>query len=131
MLALPLFMTALSLAGVASSLGLQPVALAAWLAAAAGAGWLASSRPAPAGARYEAARAEFDMRGSWIPMALILAIFAVKYAAGAALAIRPGLAASAAFAAASSALYGAMSGIFIGRALRLWTLVRGPARASA
>ena len=57
-------------------------------------------------------------------MALILSIFAIKYAVGASLGIRPDLARAVEFSAAVAALYGALAGAFIARAPRLWQLRR-------
>ena len=52
----------------------------------------------------------------------MMGIFCTKFAAGVALAQQPALAQSAAFGWASSALYGTLSGVFLGRAARLWRL---------
>jgi hypothetical protein len=57
-------------------------------------------------------------RGSWLPLALMLATFATKYAVAVACAVRPDLAAGAGFAATVCALYGMFNGLFLGRALR-------------
>ena len=80
--------------------------------------------PLSQGTRYDASTRSFDLPGSWLPMALILGIFATKYAVGVSLVMHPALADSASFAYAISALYGAMSGIFSGRTLRLIRLVK-------
>ena len=57
-------------------------------------------------------------------MALILGIFTIKYVVGVTLAIRPELAMSVEFSAVIATLYGALSGVFIARAARLWQLSR-------
>jgi hypothetical protein len=57
-------------------------------------------------------------------MALILALFCVKYAVGASLAISPALSADRSFAAAVSLAYGVFSGLFLARAFAVWKLIR-------
>ena len=52
----------------------------------------------------------------------MMGIFFTKYAVGVSLSVAPALALSASFALPVGAAYGAMSGIFLGRALRLWRL---------
>jgi len=52
----------------------------------------------------------------------MMGILCTKFAAGVALAQQPALAQSVAFGWAVSAPYGALSGIFLGRAARLWRL---------
>jgi hypothetical protein len=123
-LALPSAMTILSLLGTVSSFGLVPPVILAWIAATGAAAWLALRRPLPALTRYDSVSGIFDLPGSWVPLALILGIFSIKYAVGAALAIQPALAVHASFASGIAALYGGMSGIFIGRAGRLWRMRR-------
>ena len=68
---------------------------------------------------YDAATRVFKLPGSWVPMMLILGIFATKYAANVALAIRPELVNDGAFSLTQAALYGVFTGLFTGRAARL------------
>ncbi|MCX7165162.1 MAG: hypothetical protein NTV11_02670 [Rhodocyclales bacterium] len=124
MLILPVVMTGLSLSGTISSFGLAPMILLAWIAATAIMVRLLSPRPAPAPTRYDRNTDLFHLPGSWMPMALILGIFSIKYVVGATLAMRPELAKSLEFSSTIAALYGALSGAFIARAARLWKLRR-------
>ena len=129
---MPVAMTALSVWGTVSAFGNSPQfgsVLLAWLAAAALS--LAATAPmaAPAGARYDARARLFSLPGSWVPMALILGIFLIKYVVGVDLAMQPGFARDARYALVTAALYGLFSGIFAGRAARLWRLARRPASA--
>ena len=80
------------------------------------------ARPLPAGTAYDPASRRFALPGSAWPLALMMGIFCTKLAAGVALAQHPALARSAAIGWTVSALYGALSGIFLGRAARLWRL---------
>lgn len=131
MFILPMVMTGLSVLGTVSGFGFAPMVLLAWAVATCLMVWLVIRRPVPAFTRYDTATGLFYLPGSWIPMALILGIFSIKYVAGVTLAMQPALAASIGFATAVSALYGAMSGVFIGRAGRLWRISKHPELALA
>ena len=59
---------------------------------------------------------------------LIAGIFLVKYVVGVELAMAPRLMQDTQYALTVAGLYGAFTGIFVGRAARLWRLaLRGPA----
>lgn len=119
---LPLVFTALSFFGVVSAFGEQPLALLAWLTALGSAAAAVAARPLPGGTFFDRATRRFGVPGSAVPLGLMMGIFFAKYAAGVSLSVSPALALSAGFALPVSAAYGAMSGIFLGRALRLWRL---------
>ena len=123
-LILPLAMTCLSLSGTVLSFGVVPMTVLMWILAISATAWLLIRRPAAAETRYDSAAGLFHLPGSWLPMALIMAIFTIKYAVGIALALRPGLATNLEFSMAIAGLYGALSGVFIARAGRLWKLSR-------
>ncbi|WP_439607323.1 DUF6622 family protein [Hydrogenophaga sp.] len=125
---LPLAMTLFSVSGTASALGGSPhraMALAAWLIAAALAfavALLARGRGDAAAAQYDPARRLFLLPGSVVPLLLIVGIFLVKYVVGVDLAMAPQLVQEAPYVLTVAALYGAFTGIFVGRASRLWRL---------
>lgn len=127
-LLLPLVMVALALTGVTSVFGhaQAPAALtmvlALWLLAALGSAALVRRLPLAATVRYDAAARRFHLPGSALPLLLMMGIFATKYAVGVSLALHPLLARQAGFALSITAVYGVFSGIFLGRALRLWRL---------
>lgn len=121
---LPLLMLGLGLSGVLSSFA-SAGALAAWAAAVLAVG-AARAGHAAQGTRWSAAEQRFHRPGSWAPLALMMGIFATKFAVGVALALHPELARSAGFALGVGALYGAFSGAFVARGLALWRL-RGAA----
>jgi hypothetical protein len=129
---MPAAMTALSIWGTLSAFGqsLQfgSVQLA-WIAAASLSLALVAPMAAPAGTRYDASSGRFHLPGSWVPMLLILAIFTVRYVVNVELAMQPALAQDDRYTLVTSALYGLFSGIFIGRAVRMWRLSFGPAPA--
>ena len=118
---LPLVMAGLSLYGAVSGFGAQ-APLLFWLASAAASAALVLRRGLPEGTRYDALRLEFTLPGSWMPMALVLGIFLTKYFVGVVTALQPALVGDPLFAFTLSALYGAFSGVFLARALRLWRL---------
>ena len=122
---LPAVMLPLSLLGVLGNFHGEPGALAAWAAGGALAATAAAPLVAPRGAHWSAAARRFHLPGSWLPLALILAIFGLRYSVGASLALNPSLAADRSFAAAASLGFGLCSGLFVARALALWKLVRG------
>lgn len=122
MTVMPIAMTGLSLYGVASAFGDSPMALLTWAAGAAAAALVVLSRPVPTGTRYDAASRSFSQAGSAVPLALMMGIFFTKYAVGVTLAMHPALAHDTAFALGLGLLYGAFSGTFTGRAIRLWRL---------
>jgi len=129
---LPLGMTVFGLWGTVGAFGRSPLlveALVLWLLAAAAVTAPLARRPAAAW--YDRATRSFDLAGSWLPMALLLAVFAVRYTVAVQLALHPLLAADRAFALPVAALYGACSGIFLGRAMQLWRLALRPRLAFA
>lgn len=126
MAATPLAMTALSVWGTASAFGKSPLfawVIVAWLAAALLMAALVASRPAPAGTQHDADTNSFTVPGSLVPLGLIMGIFLVKYVVGVDVTMQPSLASDGAYTLVVGTLYGLFSGIFAGRALRLWRLV--------
>ncbi|MGE4239197.1 DUF6622 family protein [Ramlibacter sp.] len=125
---LPLGMTVFSAWGTLSALGASPHlanVLAAWLLAAAMAFSLLV--PGRAAAQFDAARRTYRLQGSVVPLLLIVGIFMTKYAVGVELAMAPQRVQETQFALGIAALYGAFTGIFVGRAARLWKLALRPA----
>ena len=103
--------------GVQNAFGLSASPLLAWatgllisLALVRWSGW-------PGQARAETGA--YRVPGSWLPLVLMLGIFAGKVAVGLTLAVNPALAHSAGFAMVFSALFGALSGAFVGRSLNI------------
>lgn len=124
LLVLPAVLFLLSLIGVITTFHGAAPALGAWAAGiavafAAGSAWMA-----PRGARWSAPEARLHLPGSWLPMVLILALFAIKYSVGVSLAISPALSADRSFGAVVGLAYGLFSGLFLARAAALWKLTR-------
>lgn len=122
---LPLAMTALSLWGLAGAFGASPMLASLvlmWIAVAAVAFAFIGRMNAPHGTRYDAEARTFFLPGSWVPLALILGIFVTRYIVNVDVAITPALVADGRYTLAVAALYGLFTGIFLGRAARLWRL---------
>ena len=129
---LPLVMIGLSFGGVLSSFGMHAIAVGGWAAGVGAA--LAFGRRAVAvpGAGWSQATGLLRVPGSWLPLALMLALFALKYFAGASLALHPALVTDAVFAAACSFGFGGFSGLFLARSLSLRKLATAaPAHKTA
>ena len=63
----------------------------------------------------------YHIKGSWLPLLLILGIFIIKYAVAYTLATQANILENHLFIAITSATYGLLSGIFILRAVRILT----------
>ncbi len=121
---LPLAMTAMSLHG---TFNIFPPATWSWVmwlgGALVSATWFGSA-DLPAGVRFDTRRRVFELPGSWQPMALMLAIFLTRYLVAVVLAMAPGLTRDPATAAIVSSIYGALSGVFLGRMVRMLRAAR-------
>lgn len=128
---MPVAMTTLSVWGTFSALSRSPhvaTAILAWvLAATLAFALLARGRAA---GRYDAARRLYALPGSVVPLLLIMGVFLVKYVVGVDLAMEPQLVQNAPYVLCIAALYGAFTGLFVGRASRLWRLSLQPAGAA-
>ncbi|MEO6623741.1 MAG: DUF6622 family protein [Burkholderiaceae bacterium] len=128
---LPLAMTGLSMFGTYSAFHASPWSWVLWAGAAlATLTWFASADH-PAGMRYEAAQRHFHMPGSWEPMALMMAIFGTRYGVAVTLSLHPEWAQEVAVAAIIASIYGALSGVFMGRMLRMILATRPSASPAA
>jgi hypothetical protein len=121
----PIIMLALSLQDIAAKFGSNGSALAAWAATAAAAMLLVmklgATRTAPG-----ATPGHIRVRGSWAPLALMMAVFFTKYVASVLLAVQPQLRQDALFAAGVCALFGLFNGYFLGRLARDVAAYRNP-----
>lgn len=123
-LLLPAGMVALSLAGINSSFGLKPVPLVSWaialvLSALVGYGLFRDKR-----VTYDATAKAFFVPGSWVPLAVIMAIFFAKYIYAVMQALHAVVISTTLFIVGLSAVYGLLSGYFAARALNLVKLAQ-------
>jgi len=122
---MPVAMAGFSAWGTVSAFGASPMfgyVMLAWMFAAAVMLAVVAPLAIPHGTGYDVPARTFSLPGSWAPMLLIMGIFLTKYAVGATLALQPAMARDDLFALSIGILYGLFSGIFAGRAARLWRL---------
>ena len=124
---LPLVMIALSLSGVFSAFGHFPAALGSWAAGVGAALVFGRHVTVAHGATWSSRTGNLSVPGSWLPLALTVGLFSLKYVAGVSLALHPWLATDTAFASLISLGYGLFSGLFLARGLSLRNLARRPA----
>ena len=118
---LPAAFLAFSLYGVVSTFGTAPVVLALWVAGIGTAVLLNRVSRQPAGVRWDAHSGAFHVPGSWVPLGLMMAVFFARYAIAVTRAMQPAFAGTPAFAAIAAFAYGLMSGMFLARALHIWS----------
>jgi len=114
---IPAVMLALSLQDIVAKFGTGGLALSLWAAATcavAALAWTSSGARVAAGSVPGRVR----VRGSWGPVALMMAVFFTKYLASVMLAVRPHLREDTVFVAVVCVLFGLFSGVFIGRLAR-------------
>ena len=127
----PAVMLVLSLQDIWTKFGAAGPALAAWLLGAMGAAllaWQFGRKRIAAGA----APGSVLVRGSRVPLAMMMAVFCTKYAASVTLAIQPQVRTHALFAVGVCALFGVFNGCFLGglaRDLKAYRELRAQARA--
>ncbi len=123
-LVLPLVLLGLGLWSMAPAFVALPLTAATWLLAfVASLAWMQRRAP-PAAARWLATEQRLQLPGSWVPLAIILAIFSLRYGTGVSLALHPQWRSSFAVQMTLALSFGGLSGLFMGRALGLWALTR-------
>jgi hypothetical protein len=118
-LLLPVGMIALSLAGIQSSFGIEPIPLASWFVALALSAFVGYALFRDKRVKYDAAAKKLLVPGSWVPLAVIMAIFFAKYAYAVMQALHSEVVSAPLFIVALSAVYGLLSGYFAARGLNL------------
>jgi hypothetical protein len=123
-LLLPAGMIALSLAGIQSSFGFAPVPLASWALALAIAALVGHALFRDERVRYDATAKTYFVPGSWVPLAVIMAIFLAKYVYAVMNALNAAVISRPSVVVGLSAVYGVLSGYFAARALNLIRLTQ-------
>jgi len=118
-LLLPAGMIALSLAGINSSFGLRPVPLASWAIALAISALVGYAMFRDRRVEYHATEKKFFVPGSWVPLAVIMAIFFAKYIYAVMHALNADVISAPLFIVVLSAVYGLLSGYFAAKAFNL------------
>ena len=125
---LPVAMVGLSLWSATSAFGRSPLVMEAmWLWLLAAAATTALFALAETTARYDAAARIYHLRGSGVPLVLFVGVFLARYIVSVRLAIHPDLLRDTSFVLPVATLYGAFSGMFLGRGVQLWRLALRPA----
>jgi len=120
LLILPATMTGFSLFGLTQSFGIGLVPLAAWSLVFSAMLAFAAIWPTNPAVQYSPATRSIHIPGSWLPLALMMTIFLLRYAVAVVLAMHPALHGNAPFVACIAALYGLSSGSFGARAVLTW-----------
>lgn len=124
LLALPLALLALGGWSMWPALEGAPPAVAGWLAALALGYTLGVRLRAPAAARWLPERERLQLPGSWWPMALIVAIFGLRYSSNVGFALHPEWRAALAVQMPLALAFGLLGGLFLGRARALLALTQ-------
>ena len=129
LLALPLALLALGLWSMAPGFAALPLAAVLWLTALAVGNALGQRLRPPRGTLWYADEQRLHLPGSWLPLLLIVTIFALRYAVGVGSAMHPEWRGLWQVQTPLALVFGALSGLFLGRALGLRRLAR-PLRAT-
>jgi len=114
--ALPAAMLGLSLYSLFATFGPTRVGFVAWLAGGMLAGLVYRVFKQAAGAGYAPDTRVYTIPGSWLPLALMLAIFVTRYAVAVAIAIDASLRQASTFVVIAGLAYGFLSCTFAARA---------------
>jgi hypothetical protein len=114
-------MLCLSCFGVLSAFQGSALALLAWAGMLAAVLLTCQKLGYPQGWQFDATTRRIHVPGSWLPLALFMSIFLIKFSVSALLAMHPAYAQNLSFSLMVSAVYGALSGIF---AARSWHALR-------
>jgi hypothetical protein len=121
---IPVVMLGLSIQGILGAFGASGATMSSWLACLFAGAWLAWRLFNRAAVSADRSKGLVFQQGSWMPMALMLGIFLMKYAVGVLLALQPRHAHELAFVVSVCALYGLFNGVFIGKLLRVVSIYR-------
>lgn len=124
LLALPLVLLGLGLSSLLPAFLSQPMLAAVWVVALGlglrGGLWL----PVASSSHWDRDRKRLQLAGSWLPLIVILVIFSLRYTAAVSMALHPAWRQDLVVQVPLTLAFGALSGLFLGRALGLWRLVR-------
>jgi predicted dienelactone hydrolase len=124
---LPVFMFIWSISGVMTNATRPVTALLCWFAGLSMVAALFVGRGNVNGDKFDGATRRFAIRGSWVPLFVMLGIYATRYFIGVATAMHLEVTESAYFEEAASLVLGAGSGFFVARGLILLRVQKGSA----
>jgi len=119
---LPALMIALSLQGLIQHFGIRFESVGFWLMSTASVSILNAALFNKNGVRLVSERI-FYLRGSWIPLVLMMLIFSLKYGENIAVAVQPALRDNPVFISVCSISFGIMNGLFFGKLLCVLSLL--------
>lgn len=121
---LPAAMLVLSFYSVLSAFGSTTFAISSWLAGVTITTCLGFKSDILGGVTFVTEIRSFSVPGSWLPLALMMAIFFTKYAVGVILARKLPISGELAFIGSISLIYGLLSGVFLARAVAILRTAR-------
>lgn len=121
---IPLAMVLLSLYGVLSVFPQQAMPVLTWGIGLAISASLCNGWNMWQGIVWSGSDRRLLIPGSWLPLAVILGMFSVKFAVGMTRAMQPDLLMHTGFAALVSLTYGTFSGFFLARGIAVWKAAR-------
>lgn len=125
LLALPVAMLVLSASSVVVLFGTSALAMIFWVAGVAGAIWIRSWVFHPQEVVVQDDPAQAFVRGSWLPLVLLIVLFSLKFIAGAAQALQVSWLGAFWFVVLYAAVCGMVSGLFFARILPVWHALLG------
>ena len=128
--ALPVAMLVLSLAGVLSGFGIVLLSIVFWLVGLVLSQLFNRVFKLTSYAEYDLHNQSFLIQGSWVPLMLMMAIFFTKYAVAFLQATEHALTAEPLFMLVVCAWYGLLSGSFLVRAMGIWQAKRHAIKAA-
>lgn len=120
---IPVVMVLVSLSAVRSAFGLQPLTAAAWMVGLATAALVTVAGRWPRGVTWNPGARRLRVPGSWVPLMLFIGIFTSRFAVGTVQAMHLPILADPGFVASMALVYGAFSGVFLGRSIVMWRAV--------
>lgn len=125
---MPLVMLGWSLSGLLMHAEESPVPLLLWFAAAVLSVWLAQTR-AKAGSMRVLGEGRVWVRGSWMPLTVMMVIFCVQYFKNVLLVMSPELQSMLAFSGSLALISGLLNGLLLSRMLTLFRTVQASEQA--
>ena len=120
---LPVIMTAFSLWSMTRTFGWHLQALMLWSLGSLAMVACVQRFRLGQGTFFDRQTQQFQVQGSYLPLLLILGIFLTKYSIAVISATQPTSLQNPNFMFVCATLLGTMSGVFLGRSLRLWRLI--------
>ncbi|MBA5687013.1 DUF6622 family protein [Rugamonas apoptosis] len=129
---IPAVMLVLSWLDINNKFGFDGLVAAGWVAGASIGAGLVWRNFDSSSIACDPASGAIRLRGSWLPLALMMAIFCTKYVVAVLVAMQPAARENSLFVAAVCIVFGMFNGAFLGRLacqMAVWQRAAGPVRA--